>query len=105
MLGYCLKDPWLILTDLEPQQADPFWYGLRPSTECVYPSGSGVRNRPEPPRLRPPHRDIKSDGWQWHNNRLLDPKRAERLWLAIAVSTLWMVMLGGDAEINHLPQI
>ncbi|MBW4456343.1 MAG: transposase [Nostoc indistinguendum CM1-VF10] len=100
-IGY--KDSWLILTDLEPQQADPLWYGLRPSTECVYPSGSGVRNRREPPRLRPPHRDIKSDGWQWHNTRLLDPKRAERLWLAIAVSTLWMVMLGGDAEINHLP--
>ncbi|MFS0520197.1 endonuclease, partial [Nostoc sp. UIC 10607] len=80
-IGY--KDPWLILTDLEPQQADPLWYGLRPSTECVY-------------------RDIKSDGWQWHNTRLLYPKRAERLWLAIAVSTLWMVMLGGDAENQSL---
>lgn len=81
--GY--KDPWLILTDLEPKQADALWYGLRPSTECVY-------------------RDIKSDGWQWHNTRLLDPQRAERLWLAIAVSTLWMVILGGDAEnLSPLP--
>jgi hypothetical protein len=80
--GY--KDPWLILTDLEPNSADALWYGLRPSTECVY-------------------RDIKSDGWQWHNTRLLDPKRAERLWLAIAVSTLWMVMLGGDRE-NQSPR-
>lgn len=44
------------------------------------------------------YRDVKSDGWQWHNTRLLDPQRAERLWLAIAVSTLWMVMLGGEAE-------
>ena len=35
-------------------------YGLRPSTECVY-------------------RDIKSDDWQWHNTRLLDPQRAERM--------------------------
>lgn len=80
-IGY--KDPWLILTDLEPKQADILWYGLRPSTECVY-------------------RDIKSDGWQWHNTRLLDPQRAERLWLAIAVSTLWMVMLGGEVE-NQSP--
>jgi hypothetical protein len=76
-IGY--KDPWLILTDLAPSQADPLWYRLRSSTECVY-------------------RDIKSDGWQWQHTRLLDPNRAERLLLAIAVATLWMVMLGGDAE-------
>ncbi len=76
-IGY--KDPWLILTDLEPTIASALWYGLRPSTECVY-------------------RDIKSDGWQWQNTRLFDPQRAERIWLAIAVSTLWMVMLGGEAE-------
>lgn len=76
-IGY--QDPWLILTDLEPTQASALWYGLRPSTECVY-------------------RDVKSDGWHWHNTRLLDPQRAERLWLAIAVSTLWMVMLGGEVE-------
>jgi hypothetical protein len=76
-IGY--KDPWLILTDLAPSQADPLWYGLRSSTECVY-------------------RDLKSDGWQWHHTRLLDAYRAERLLLAIAVATLWMVFLGGDAE-------
>jgi hypothetical protein len=81
-IGY--KDPWLILTDLEPQQADPLWYGLRSSTECVY-------------------RDLKSDGWQWHHTRLLDPNRAERLWLAIAVATLWMVILGGDADNSSPP--
>lgn len=78
------QDPWLILTDLEPSQADVAWYGLRPSTECVY-------------------RDLKSDGWQWHNTRLLAPQRAERLWLAIAVSTMWMVILGGEAE-NQSPR-
>uniref|UniRef100_A0ACD5GZQ8 Transposase n=1 Tax=Desertifilum tharense IPPAS B-1220 TaxID=1781255 RepID=A0ACD5GZQ8_9CYAN len=82
-LGY--KDPWLILTDLEPNQADALWYGLRASTECVY-------------------RDLKSDGWQWHNTRLLSPQRAERLWLALAVATLWMVILGGEAENQSTPQ-
>jgi hypothetical protein len=81
-IGY--KDPWLILTDIEPTSTSVLWYGLRPSTECVY-------------------RDVKSDGWQWHNTRLLDPQRAERLWLAIAVSTLWMVMLGGEAENQSSP--
>jgi len=28
---------------------------------------------------------------------------AERLWLAMAVATLWMVMLGGEAE-NQSPE-
>ncbi len=39
------QDPWLILTDIQPTHASAVWYGLRPSTECVY-------------------RDVKSDGWQ-----------------------------------------
>lgn len=81
-IGY--QDPWLILTDIEPTQTSAVWYGLRPSTECVY-------------------RDVKSDGWHWHNTRLLNPQRAERLWLAMAVSTLWMVMLGGEAENQSSP--
>ncbi|MFN6273952.1 MAG: transposase [Microcystis sp.] len=34
---------------------------------------------------------------------LLDPERAERLWLAMAVATLWMVMPGGEAE-NQSPE-
>lgn len=31
---------------------------------------------------------------------LLSPQRAERLWLALAVATLWIVILGGGIE-NH----
>ena len=34
---------------------------------------------------------------------LLDPQLAERLWLAMAVATLWMVMPGGEAE-NQSPE-
>ena len=86
--GY--KDPWLILTDLKPKEADILWYGLRSCTECVY-------------------RDLKSDGWQWHNTRLLLPQRAERMWLVLAVATLWMVLLGGTHEnqslASSLPQL
>jgi hypothetical protein len=62
-------------------------YGLRSCTECVY-------------------RSLKSDGWQWHNTRLLDPQRAERMWLVLAVAT----QVDGDTQvaltkINHLPPI
>ncbi|MEQ9544386.1 MAG: hypothetical protein RIK85_00030, partial [Marinobacter sp.] len=39
--GY--KEPWLIVTDLEPTQAQSLWYGLRSWIESSY-------------------RDIKSDG-------------------------------------------
>ena len=30
------KDPWLILTDFKPEEANVLWYGLRSCTECVY---------------------------------------------------------------------
>ena len=62
------KDPWLILTDFKPEEANVLWYGLRSCTECVY-------------------RDLKSDGWQWHHTRVLSPQRAERMWLVLAVFT------------------
>ena len=96
--GYA--DPWLILTDLEPQNADISWYGFRSWIECSY-------------------RDFKSDGWQWHKTRLRQPDRAERHWLAQSlrlrsssgddwgsfasrsVAMLWMLTLGGEEEISH----
>jgi hypothetical protein len=73
---------WLIVTDLAPELGDVLWYSLRIGIECGY-------------------RDVKSDGWQWHKTRLTDPKRAERLWLAIAVATLWTLCVGSD--INQHP--
>ena len=75
------QDPWLILTDLTSTNADINWYGFRAWIECSY-------------------RDIKSDGWQWHKTRLQQPDRAERHWLAMAVSMLWMVTLGGEQEVS-----
>jgi len=75
--GY--SDPWLILTDLNPSDADISWYGFRSKIECSY-------------------RDIKSDGWQWHKTRLRNPERAERHWLAMAVALLWMLILGAEEE-------
>src|SRR5262249_42746146 len=36
-------------------------------------------------------------GWPWHRSRMRDPERAARLWLAVAVATLWLVSVGGGA--------
>ena len=77
--GY--KDPWLIVTDLEPEQGNVFWYGFRSWIESSY-------------------RDLKSDGWQWPKTRLREPARAERLWLAMAVATLWTVTMGSEEQLH-----
>lgn len=73
------EDPWLILTDLEPEQAQVAWYGMRSWIECGF-------------------KHIKRAGLQWQNTRMTDPARASRLWLAIAVAILWLVSVGGEAD-------
>jgi hypothetical protein len=75
--GY--KDPWLILTDLPPAQADVCWYGLRTWIECGF-------------------KDMKRGGWQWQYTRMTDPERVTRFWLALAVATLWALSVGGEAD-------
>lgn len=75
--GY--SDPWLVVTDLDPDQADILWYGLRSWIECLF-------------------KDIKRGGFNWHLTRMRDPQRVERLWLAIAVATIWLVSVGGQAD-------
>ena len=77
-------EPWLIVTDLDPQQADACWYGMRSWIECLF-------------------KDTKRGGWQWHQTKMSDPKRAERHWLAIALATLWLVSVGGEADANLPP--
>lgn len=74
-------DPWLVLTDLPPEVAQVAWYGMRTWIEGGF-------------------KDIKRGGWQWHQTKMTDPERAARLWLAIAVATLWVVSVGGAAEAN-----
>ena len=75
--GY--TDPWLIVTDLPPEAADIAWYGLRAWIEQGF-------------------KVTKRGGWQWHRTRMSHPDRAARLWLAIAVATLWLVSVGGAAD-------
>ena len=72
---------WLIVTDLEPEQATAVWYGMRSWIEGSF-------------------KDIKRGGWHWHQTKMVDPERAERLWLAIAVATLWVVSVGGEVDAN-----
>jgi hypothetical protein len=75
--GY--TDPWLLLTDLAPSASDACWYGLRAWIEHGF-------------------KITKRGGWQWQRTRLSDPQRAARLWLAVAVATLWLLSVGGATE-------
>ena len=77
------EDAWLIVTDLLPAQTDVFWYRLRMWIECEFKLS-------------------KRSGWKWHRTRMTDPEHAMRLWLALAVATLWVVSVGGEAE-DKLP--
>jgi hypothetical protein len=75
--GYA--DPWLLLTDLAPSAGTACWYGLRAWIEQGF-------------------KMTKRGGWQWQRTRMCDPQRAARLWLAVAVATLWLLSVGGMAE-------
>jgi hypothetical protein len=75
--GY--RDPWLLLTDLAPSASEACWYGLRAWIEQGF-------------------KITKRGGWQWQRTRMSDPQRAARLWLAVAVATLWLLSVGGMAE-------
>jgi hypothetical protein len=77
--GY--EEVWLIVTDLGPTQASAVWYGMRSWIEGGF-------------------KDTKRGGWGWHQTKMVDAERAERLWLAIAVATLWVVSVGGEADAN-----
>ncbi len=52
----------------------------------------------EPYWIEAGFKDTKRGGWQWHQTKMKDPERAARLWVAIAVATLWVVSVGGQAE-------
>jgi len=75
--GY--EEPWLVVTDLPPLAADVCWYGLRAWIEQGF-------------------KRVKRGGWQWQYTRMDDPARAERLWLAVAIATWWLLSVGGEAD-------
>jgi hypothetical protein len=71
--------PWLFLTDLPPEASDACWYGLRAWIEQGF-------------------KLTKRAGWPWQRTRMTEPQRAARLWLAVAVATLWLLSVGGMAD-------
>jgi hypothetical protein len=71
--GYA--EPWLIVTELAPETAEAAWYGMRSWIEGGF-------------------KDMKRGGWQWHQTKMTDPARAERLWLALAVACGWSAWAG-----------
>ncbi len=74
-------EPWYILTDLAPDGCDAQWYALRGWCEQGF-------------------KCTKRGGWQWQQTQMTDPARAARLWLALAVATLWMISVGSDLEVG-----
>lgn len=78
------NDPWLIVTDLSPKQADIAWYGMRSWIEAGF-------------------KDLKRGGWAWHHTKMKDPVRAERLWFVLTVATLWTLSVGGYVETQFSP--
>ena len=76
-------DPWLVVTDLPPRQAQVSWYGLRSWIEAGF-------------------KFTKRGGWHWEQTKMTDPARAERLWLAMAVATLWVVSWGDPEALSDL---
>lgn len=74
------SEPWLIVTDLKPTQVRANYYALRAWIECGF-------------------EDIKRGGLHWEQTKMTDPARAERLWLIMAVAILWLVRVGGEAQV------
>ena len=69
----------MILTELPPEARTAWWDGLRAWMEQGFKS-------------------TKRAGWQWQRTHMTHPDRAARLWLAVAVATLWLLSVGGEAD-------
>jgi hypothetical protein len=73
------KEPWLILSDIPPEAASAYWYGMRTWIEGGF-------------------KDLKRDGCDWQYTRMIDPERASRYWLALAIATFLVISIGGEAD-------
>ena len=69
------EEPWIILTDLPPEDAGPSWYALRFWIELGFKA-------------------VKSLGWKWDKTRRTDPARISRHWLVLSVATLLALAYG-----------
>lgn len=73
------EHPWIILTDLPPQEIGVSWYALRFWIELGFKA-------------------IKSLGWKWDKTRRSDPTRVSRHWLVLSVATLLALAYGTRVE-------
>ena len=73
------EEPWIILTDLAPDQVGPSWYALRFWIELGFKA-------------------LKSLGWKWDKTRRTDPARVSRHWLVLSVATLLALAYGTRVE-------
>jgi hypothetical protein len=77
-------EPWLLVTDLAAEVAQASWYGLRGWIEQGY-------------------KRVKGEGWNLPRTRITRCERLERLWLAVALATMWVLEVGGEAEAEGRP--
>lgn len=82
--GY--ESAWIIVTDLEPQDAHIAWYRLRTWIEGGF-------------------KDFKRGLWGWHHSKMERASCVERLWLAMALAQLWCVSLGCQAEAQEAEHV
>lgn len=75
-------EPWLIVSDLSAEVAQASWYGLRAWIEQGY-------------------KRVKGEGWNLPRTRITSCERLERLWLAVALATMWVLEVGGEAEVQE----
>ena len=73
------EEPWIILTDLPPDQVGVSWYALRFWIELGFKA-------------------VKSLGWKWDKTRRTDPARISRHWLVLSVATLLALAYGTRVE-------
>ena len=73
------NEPWIILTDLEPEEAGASWREMRFWIETGFNA-------------------LKSVGWQWQKTRRTDPARVERHWPVLSAATLLTLAFGSRAE-------
>ena len=76
------EEPWIILTDLPPEEAGPSWYALRFWIELGF-------------------KTVKSLGWKWDKTRRTDSARISRHWLVLSVATLLALAYGTRVEDAH----
>ena len=69
----------LAVTDLDPDQAEGLWYGMRSWIDEGF-------------------KLLKRGGWQWPATRMTDPDRVERLLLVLAVATRYVLAVGREAD-------